>query len=455
MPTPIPASSYPLLMDLINQTYLDRVERIDGAQVDDNDNIIAAAVDGRKLLAVRVSDDGIDVKLRQAKASATQFAAPKGQKSCKTGISCGATCISASKTCSKKTTPKQKAQKQKIVADAKGGALVAPAGRLAATDKKTDKGMGDEKGAKKKSVREKPLTEQIDEKYASENPSDSDVAGWTKERVAERFEPSVANVSRRAVIQAQRNLTITESAAGGYVIGKFSNRVKDKDSYAKASVAYEEWERKKYPQHLANRRDPEIWYESIKSEGRLSEVELTKTQAAVAKGVASAAKRLAEHNAAVVAEPAERARAQEIAARYQAQHSQSKAERIRHHKEEFDRIAATEKQKMEQVWQPVQAGKKSAFNNAKQEALGGVIPRRESSKRGTFEPISDDDIKQHLQDLAKRPNPDMFSGSTKADVRKQYRDLAAKYHPDNKATGNEKEFRRVTDAYNQKLEEFN
>jgi hypothetical protein len=126
MPTPIPASSYPLLMDLINETYFDEVERIDGAQVDDNGDIICAATDGRKALAVRVTDDGIDIRLRQAKASATQFAAPQKKKQCKTGVSCGASCISASKTCSKKTTPKQKAQKQKIVADAK---LYAPANR--------------------------------------------------------------------------------------------------------------------------------------------------------------------------------------------------------------------------------------------------------------------------------------------------------------------------------------
>jgi hypothetical protein len=110
-------------MDLINQTYLDRVERIDGAQVDDSDNIIAAAVDGRKLLAVRVSDDDIDIRLRQAQAQSPQFAAAPSQKKkqCKTGISCGASCISSTKTCSKKTTPKQKAQKQKVVADAKRG----------------------------------------------------------------------------------------------------------------------------------------------------------------------------------------------------------------------------------------------------------------------------------------------------------------------------------------------
>jgi hypothetical protein len=122
MPTPVPASLYPLLMDLINQTYLDRVEQIQSAQVDDSDNIIAAAVDGRKLLAVRVTDEDIAIRLRSAQASATQFAAPKGKKNCRTGISCGASCISSNKTCRKKTTPKQKAQKQKIVAEAKAGA---------------------------------------------------------------------------------------------------------------------------------------------------------------------------------------------------------------------------------------------------------------------------------------------------------------------------------------------
>lgn len=49
---------------------------------------------------------------------ATQFAAAPKKKTCKTGISCGNTCISALKTCKKPLTDGQKAMKQPIVASA-------------------------------------------------------------------------------------------------------------------------------------------------------------------------------------------------------------------------------------------------------------------------------------------------------------------------------------------------
>jgi hypothetical protein len=453
MPTPIPASSYPLLMDLINQTYLDRVERIDGAQVDDGDNIICAATDGRKALAVRVTDDGIDIKLRGAQARSPQFAAAKKPSKCGKGISCGDGCISAAKVCRKKTTPKQKAQKQKIVADAKGGALVPIGGKLSTTDKKSSNSAEGEKSAE--NAQTKTPNDLIDEKYASENPSNSDVANWTKERVNAHFEPTPENIAQRAVKEAKRTLGLEETGREDLDYGKFSGKVKDRDSYAKASVAYEEWQKKKHPEALARSADPETWIRSLKSEGKLSDAELTKIQGQVAKGSAAAAKKLAKHNAAVAAEPAQRIRAQELAARHQAAQSQSRSERLSHYKQKFDEIQASQKQKMEQAWEPIQAGKKSALKDAREEALGGVIPRRDSLKRGVYMPISDGDIKEHLQGLAKKRDTDMFSGGTKADVRKQYRDLAAKYHPDNKTTGDEKEFRRVTDAYNQKLEEFN
>jgi hypothetical protein len=122
MPYPISASQHRDLINLINGTYLDRVEQITAAEVDDQDNIIAVALDGQKKLAVKVTDNDIAIRLMGGEPAANflKFAAPaKKPKKCSKGISCGASCIAASKTCRKKTTPTQKAQKTKIVKEAK------------------------------------------------------------------------------------------------------------------------------------------------------------------------------------------------------------------------------------------------------------------------------------------------------------------------------------------------
>jgi hypothetical protein len=121
MPTPIPAEFYPLLATLINQTYLDRVEKISAAQVDDASNIIAVGIDGLKKLAIKITDTDIFIKLMGgAKAiDSLKFAAPKKKKNCTKGISCGLGCISAAKVCKKQLNPTQKAQKKQVVDNVK------------------------------------------------------------------------------------------------------------------------------------------------------------------------------------------------------------------------------------------------------------------------------------------------------------------------------------------------
>jgi hypothetical protein len=127
MPTPIPAESYPLLMDLVNQTYLDRVEQITAAQVNDDDSIVFVGLDNPKKIAGKITDDHISMKL-MGTGEKPQFAAPKKKpKNCSspTSISCGLTCLPAKTkagkdtVCKKPISPNQKAQKKSIVDAAK------------------------------------------------------------------------------------------------------------------------------------------------------------------------------------------------------------------------------------------------------------------------------------------------------------------------------------------------
>jgi hypothetical protein len=111
MPIPIPTESYPLLINLVNQTYLDRVEQITAAQLESDDAIKVVAIDGSKKLAISISDNGLVMKLMGVPPKTSpQFAGSGTGKKFKCGfssISCGLRCITASKVCRKELTPKQ------------------------------------------------------------------------------------------------------------------------------------------------------------------------------------------------------------------------------------------------------------------------------------------------------------------------------------------------------------
>jgi hypothetical protein len=127
MPTPIPVESYPLLMGLVNQTYLDQVEQITAAQVNDDDSITFVGLDNPKKIAGKITDNDISMKLMTT-GQKPQFAAPKKKpKNCSspTSISCGLTCLPAKTkagkdtVCKKPLSPNQKNQKKSIVESAK------------------------------------------------------------------------------------------------------------------------------------------------------------------------------------------------------------------------------------------------------------------------------------------------------------------------------------------------
>jgi hypothetical protein len=63
MPILIPQADYPELIDIINETYTDGLDRILAAEIDDRDNIICLAQDGDKQLAIEITDSDIKIKL--------------------------------------------------------------------------------------------------------------------------------------------------------------------------------------------------------------------------------------------------------------------------------------------------------------------------------------------------------------------------------------------------------
>jgi hypothetical protein len=80
MPILIPQTDYPELIDIINETYTDGLDRILAAEVADDDSIVCVGQDGVKQIAVKITDTDIQIRLidpNQIEGGTARFTAPK------------------------------------------------------------------------------------------------------------------------------------------------------------------------------------------------------------------------------------------------------------------------------------------------------------------------------------------------------------------------------------------
>ena len=113
----IPSNLYPKVLDLINETYVDKMDSIESAQVDEDGTIEAIGIDEGAKYVCRYQNGVIEIKALSPDESpkTAGFAAGKA-RNCKTGISCGNSCISKAKTCRKKGTSGQAEKAKEITA---------------------------------------------------------------------------------------------------------------------------------------------------------------------------------------------------------------------------------------------------------------------------------------------------------------------------------------------------
>jgi hypothetical protein len=461
MPKPIPATSYPTLIELINETYFDKVEQISAAEVDDNSDIVCVALDGRKKLAVKVEDEDINIKLMGGAAAATavKFAAPAKKKTCSKGISCGASCISATKVCRVKTTPNQKAQKQQIVKEA-GGVLVAPAGKLAEMPKA---------GTPPEEKHPKGINNTIDEKYASSDPTDKDVANWVNERIEARTNPTPENVAQRVAEKIGWNaaghnmVALGEPSAAGKA---FVSRSVDRESFAKAMVASDDLTMKLlpngamydltgkvYPGYKGSIEEIEAnWREGLSSKTSpyyLKEKDLAAVNKTIAnpnsseKTKKAARAKLARHNQVVEGDKVQMARAPGLAQQTYHRYQGTPEQRLQVHLDRFDSEVEGAKQDMlkEREMLKTPRGRQKVAESI---PTGYDLDSDELRRRTP---------KEYLKFIADNP-PQANDTRTKAQVKADYRREAAMYHPDNKSTGDAGKFRKVQERYERKMQEF-
>jgi hypothetical protein len=115
---------------ILAKFYTDGIDAIAEAYVDEDDNVQGVFLDYinrslTKRFAFTITDNDVSYRLLNpdqveradfSEDDSLDFATPK---QCKKGIACGNSCISASKTCHKKTTPAQQQTKKAIVEQAK------------------------------------------------------------------------------------------------------------------------------------------------------------------------------------------------------------------------------------------------------------------------------------------------------------------------------------------------
>lgn len=150
---------YPLLTSIIDESYTDGIDRISSARENDDGTILVVGVDGTKQIAAKISDGNIKIRLLNPDAVSTksaafssaniyeqlgmrllelvleaEFASPKKnngalkKKTCKTGLSCGGSCISKTKICARALSIEQQKQFKELKKRLKGGDLDAVEG---------------------------------------------------------------------------------------------------------------------------------------------------------------------------------------------------------------------------------------------------------------------------------------------------------------------------------------
>jgi hypothetical protein len=119
----IPSSEYPAILLIVNSHYTDGIDRLDNARLNDDGSLICVGIDGNKQVAAKITDTKISIRLLNTDA---EFATPKSngslkKKACKTGLSCGGTCISKSKVCARALSIEQQKQFKELKKRLKAG----------------------------------------------------------------------------------------------------------------------------------------------------------------------------------------------------------------------------------------------------------------------------------------------------------------------------------------------
>ena len=111
---------YGLLTEMVNETYLDGIDRVEGAWAVGGDRIEAIVWDENRQFVVSMHGDDLNIMQTNDETYTPMTASFAGAKkrNCNVGISCGNTCISKGKTCKKKASAGQQGKAKALVENA-------------------------------------------------------------------------------------------------------------------------------------------------------------------------------------------------------------------------------------------------------------------------------------------------------------------------------------------------
>jgi hypothetical protein len=190
---------YPLLISIIDESYTDGLDRISSARLNEDGTALVVGMDGAKQIGVKISDSNIKIRILNPDpidinsaaftdsniyeqlgmrlvdlALEAEFAAPKSKnngslkkKTCKTGLSCGGTCISKSKICARSLSMEQQKQFKELKK------------RLKAGDTEAQKGIDDLKDEQQGKTRPKSQESTKTGAKVEANPTNSEIDPMT------------------------------------------------------------------------------------------------------------------------------------------------------------------------------------------------------------------------------------------------------------------------------------
>jgi DnaJ domain len=287
----------------------------------------------------------------------------------------------------------------------------------------------------------------IDAKYASDKPSDADIENWYKAKIV--APPTPESLHADAVKAATNKLYGVDEKGN-----RFSDRVKDADSYAKAKYAYEVMQDKNLLSLGKSQSDPAYWLESLTA---FDDIPGKKKKLGKGKTEKLNAKYQKEYDDAVHWRDVEAPlRAKEYAAQHAARQSTHRKQRLAQLKTEFETIAEKTTADQKTLHERVLAGDKKAIAQKREQVFVSIDAQHRldaigSSSKGN--PYEKDAARLHLRAAAANTLVPEFALSAKfsqADVKKSYKKLANKYHPDK--GGTPEQFNRLTAVYEKLLQ---
>lgn len=332
-----------------------------------------------------------------------------------------------------------------------GGAIQRKGGELARVTKESPQDKGQTKRQK------------IDEKYASDNPTDADADNWLKEAVAEYARPDKKKADADALEEMKKQYGVHESFfVEGSPEHDRAKSVKDKDSLGNAVLANEKQNSKSREERFGTEN---YTWESFSGWDGSRENSLKSAEKRIKSGKteASRAKAQKEYDKLKAQKEEDRQSSEAAAERQNAKRSKPLEQRKAEVMAAVDKRSAEVFAEKEALNEQVKRGNKRAIEEASRKVVFGLdtfdpmAVGGPKNYRANAQSINREAIRSHLQNVHQKGGGDAKAlglGRGKPELRElrmAYRKAAMAAHPDR--GGSREQFEQVRSAYERMMQQ--